>query len=265
MIGRAGLERLVGATALAVALTGVGFALPAAAAAAAPTGPLVTWCGAAAPALNLDGFLPGDERSVSFDLCNNGDRAGQLNVSMTGGQQGLAGDFLRLTLLDSKRRVWSGEAVNHLDVVRDAAIGPGQSRHFTLTVAFDPAADNRVQGAHVGFGIRFELSLPGGAGAANAAGAPASGPADPGVGGRPTAGGEAKAEPPSSTIPGVSVNVGNGVQGVEAGTVAVPSESGHHGGQLPFTGSDAGRVALTGVTAVAVGALLSKLRLRFRG
>lgn len=222
--------------------------------AAAAVGPRATWCGGVAPELDLDGLLPGGQRSVQFDLCNTGDTTGTLSVTITGGAHGLVGDFIELSLGGPDHEIWSDVPLAALTgIYPDGTMTAGGSRRFTLTVKLAPAADNRVQGADLEFGVLFDLAEQGNGNGNGGTNNGSNGNGGTNDGGR--ASGEASGQPD-----GASVSVGSGAEGVTSGPVAVPAPGSRPGRILAFTGSDLLRAGLSAIGGIATGALLLALR-----
>lgn len=141
--------------ALVLAVLAAGVLLGMAQPAGAQT-PDLTFCGAPAPALRLDGALPGDEVAVRVDVCNAGSVAGDLAVAVSG-DLGVLGPHLVLDV----DGVWSGpvadlRATPAVDTA--GALTPGARRTYDLRLRIDGAAGNEVAGASAGFDVVLLLT-----------------------------------------------------------------------------------------------------------
>jgi hypothetical protein len=118
--------------------------------------PDLTFCGTPAPALRLDGALPGDEVAARVEVCNAGSVAGDLAFAVSGAL-GALGPHLVLDV----DGVWSGPVADLREapaVDAAGALAPGDRRSYDLRLRIDGAAGNDVVGATAAFDVVVVLT-----------------------------------------------------------------------------------------------------------
>jgi hypothetical protein len=209
-------------------------------AADANTGLRLDWCNNTAPNLEVNGLLPGEQRSLDLDVCNTGTEAGSLVATATEDQQGPVGDVARISFLDGSHVLWSGTP-NQIDgvVLGTNLLDAGSSRHLSIVLALPASAGNEIAGAHFALQLLLQLTE-----------------TSPDV-----------TTPVVPTSPGVTVTVGGETVTATTSATAVGAARTRvaPGSSLPFTGADLADTALVALATIAVGATLTTVRRRRHG